>query len=371
MSKTCIICYTNIATKPICCSKPFCSQCLTNWAHTRIVYDRIKREINIKCPYYDCDKNLAPIDLIHALGVNEFEKINNLYTELYISSTTDVRRCPNQNCKYAGFVSFQQCEEPLECENCSLTWHEYEHLSSLQKLSRSLKDFISLNSDSFSYINEVLTGSPCPTCGMVIWKEGGCNHMACQKCNHEFCWQCHGDYSGYNHTSTTYCSLRKLITLTLTLPFLLILCANLGMKIPGLGWLIHFILEKILIFLIPHLLSTLNLVKFFMLASLIHCASEYSNFWRKILQLLKVPLFVIVMISPLQCENYQNSQECDVAKTLCWQFWVWFTAIWILGSALSENLNQIYSLESEDELFLADLNPLDFPAGLGGKCDLK
>jgi len=35
----------------------------------------------------------------------------------------------------------------------------------------------------------VQNAKPCPSCGVWITKDGGCNHMECF-CGHEFCWYC-------------------------------------------------------------------------------------------------------------------------------------------------------------------------------------
>jgi hypothetical protein len=50
----------------------------------------------------------------------------------------------------------------------------------------------------------LLNAKPCPNCGALIERTGGCNHMTCKfGCGHEFCWMCldswrpsHTDKSG-------------------------------------------------------------------------------------------------------------------------------------------------------------------------------
>merc|ERR1712070_445540 len=44
-----------------------------------------------------------------------------------------------------------------------------------------------------------MISSPCPNCGVMIQKNGGCPHMNCGACKYEFCWMCMGHYKGYKH----------------------------------------------------------------------------------------------------------------------------------------------------------------------------
>jgi hypothetical protein len=45
----------------------------------------------------------------------------------------------------------------------------------------------------------------CPGCGFLITKDGGCDHLMCQKCKHEFCWLCGNDNYGYKHVNKSDC----------------------------------------------------------------------------------------------------------------------------------------------------------------------
>ena len=62
-----------------------------------------------------------------------------------------------------------------------------------------------------SNVTKIINGEPCPSCGIVIYKDGGCPHMTCQKCQYEFCWVCLGHYPGYSHSDFTGCPLRGFI----------------------------------------------------------------------------------------------------------------------------------------------------------------
>ena len=65
-----------------------------------------------------------------------------------------------------------------------------------------------LNFDTMSTAHNLLFEEPCPRCGVLIQKNGGCNHMQCGKCRHEFCWFCLGSYYNYTHGENLYCPIR-------------------------------------------------------------------------------------------------------------------------------------------------------------------
>ncbi|CAI2371491.1 unnamed protein product [Moneuplotes crassus] len=210
-SQYCVICFTNSVDIPMLCGSYICGPCITEWAKSKLIMDRLSGQVTIPCPNYQCEHSLSHIDLITFLGIEMFESINEQYTQIYLSNTEDIRRCPNEECSYAGMIKMESCSDKLRCNKCSFEWREYSQLTDSQKMIKSVKDFLTFKSETFSYINEVLTGVPCPKCGLVIWKDGGCNHMVCQKCKHEFCWSCLGHYPGYNHREETFCPLRQFI----------------------------------------------------------------------------------------------------------------------------------------------------------------
>ena len=65
-----------------------------------------------------------------------------------------------------------------------------------------------MNSDVFTTLHNLAFEEPCPKCGVLIQKNGGCKHMVCGKCHFEFCWLCLGAYPGYVHLEQKYCPLR-------------------------------------------------------------------------------------------------------------------------------------------------------------------
>ena len=43
-------------------------------------------------------------------------------------------------------------------------------------------------------MRKILIAEPCPSCGVMVQKSGGCKHMVCAKCKFEFCWTCLGSF---------------------------------------------------------------------------------------------------------------------------------------------------------------------------------
>ena len=72
------------------------------------------------------------------------------------------------------------------------------------------REILRLNFDTLSTAHNLFFEEPCPRCGILIQKNGGCHHMVCGKCRHEFCWWCLGAYYDYNHTVNLYCPYRYL-----------------------------------------------------------------------------------------------------------------------------------------------------------------
>jgi hypothetical protein len=52
------------------------------------------------------------------------------------------------------------------------------------------KQNLEMDRTNIDYANRILHAKPCPTCGISVSKEGGCNQMKCGNCGTHFCWLC-------------------------------------------------------------------------------------------------------------------------------------------------------------------------------------
>jgi hypothetical protein len=129
------------------------------------------------------------------------DSIDDLLLDRYLVATEDVRKCPQKDCTGAGTLPERQgqyiyCNDYLKCEKCGHGWKD-----PLQREQTLLPQFdIAAFLESLANnLRKILLTEPCPACGVLIWKNSGCNHMNCGKCKHEFCWACLGRYVSYKH----------------------------------------------------------------------------------------------------------------------------------------------------------------------------
>ncbi|KAF3038119.1 hypothetical protein E8E12_005248 [Didymella heteroderae] len=89
------------------------------------------------------------------------------------------------------------CEHEL-CLSCIRPWHSGSCDSAKRREDRQSEKAI-----------KKLGAKPCPKCGVNIEKQGGCDHMNCQRCRHNFCWECLGTYNGNANNHAETCSHRR------------------------------------------------------------------------------------------------------------------------------------------------------------------
>ena len=82
---------------------------------------------------------------------------------------------------------------------------------------------------------KILVAEPCPSCGILVQKNGGCQHMRCARCLYEFCWTCLGQYKKYSHDQgmAKYCGQSFLVYSSLYSVSLLIFIIKLS-AFPGI-----------------------------------------------------------------------------------------------------------------------------------------
>ena len=161
MGETCPICFDIlekvkriVLTLP--CGHKYCRKCLATYARTAI-----QDVITVKCPDPKCEALLDLDGLIGKKWIQDAKK------------EVKTHACPIARCR--GTVKDGQCDKCgiKICDSCG----EIEHVGkechpdirlSHQKLQQESRE--------------------CPKCHVLIYKDGGCNHVHCKRCKTHFDW---------------------------------------------------------------------------------------------------------------------------------------------------------------------------------------
>lgn len=236
----CQICYTPLEqsnTIKLPCDCISCSDCLTSWilTQTKELYFLTNQEL--PCITSTCKRRFKVEEIFDKLETVQQNELNTALFDVYLKKTDDISKCPNTNCSYAGVIDNSMfCQDKVECGACDTKWREHSHYNVTEKV----KDFIW---NRGMKRNEVLSGfwqeiftRRCPNCSVSIQKNGGCNHMTCEKCKHEFCWLCDQKHRGHNLKTCRFAFLIKASLLILSFANLLCLTSMVDVLFQLLSW---------------------------------------------------------------------------------------------------------------------------------------
>ncbi|CAD8112804.1 unnamed protein product [Paramecium sonneborni] len=229
------------------CKCTYCYSCLL---------EQIKVKSDEIC--LGCQQSL---DFIKIFQQTKYEpQLQEILCIKYLQKSQDTLPCPKTDCKYYGIIP-DDCDGNYECEKCHTVWHEQNiGLFNKQKLFTKTMQFI-------------LT-KPCPQCGVLIQKNGGCPQMKCQHCRYIFCWDCDQDI--LKHTEFQ-CNLIKSFHLLIISIQMLSLLYTIGF-LDLFYKIVSFILHYLLICIISPLLLIIPIYSFYLII--------YNRYYKKLALLL-------------------------------------------------------------------------------------
>jgi hypothetical protein len=186
------------------CKHNYCGSCLQDYYTQNIN----AAKTDIKCPDPTCENMCSYDDLKFILPKPVFVKYIDFARNNAINKNPNMRWCPNPaGCGNAMArqnendpkIICSQCNYEY-CFDCSDEYHPGKTCEEFKKwkMSHSKTDVrVALWQRFYTKL--------CPNCKAVIQKDGGCNHMTCERCSYEFCWQCMKEYEP-GHYDRSRCS---------------------------------------------------------------------------------------------------------------------------------------------------------------------
>lgn len=181
------------------CGHYFCNECWTEHFVVRINEGQSRR---VRCMAHKCDAVCDDGKIRTLVGARDSlvaEKFDRFLLESYIEDNKRVKWCPSvPHCGNAIRVDEDElCEVECSCGHqfcfgCSSEAHSPCSCLMWDLWAKKCQD----ESETVNWITSHT--KPCPKCGKLVEKNGGCNLVVCV-CRQAFCWLC-GGATGREHT---------------------------------------------------------------------------------------------------------------------------------------------------------------------------
>ena len=191
------------------CGHKFCRICWEMYLETQI---NNGKSTKIACMTKGCNV-LTNEDFVLAIVKDSKlrEKYQNNCLKDVVTRYSAMRFCPGRNCEMVVFTPEPKPKKPQKvyCTGCNST---YCFTCSLDHHAptdcKRMKDWLKKCNDDSETANYIMANTKdCPKCGISIEKNGGCNHIHCNKCELDFCWLCMGTWD--DHIASYKCNKFK------------------------------------------------------------------------------------------------------------------------------------------------------------------
>jgi len=195
----CLVCWDEaLLYKLPGCEHTYCYDCMEEYLGVKVMNGEV---LEVTCPHPDCDTELQSSVIESFVTEEMFAKYQQFQFLSRLREEPNARFCPK--CNEATIASEEEARSKhLVCNNCFMAfcfdctkeWHEgksceaaeKERMKNLSRAERRARE--KAEKDTKKYFRKQKT-IECPSCGALVQKSSGCNHMEC-KCGCEFCWLC-------------------------------------------------------------------------------------------------------------------------------------------------------------------------------------
>jgi hypothetical protein len=195
---TCTICLEFKASLPwtsLLCGHRFCNDCLMELFH--VAWQNQIEFSHQLCPHRDCNQEWQEADVRAFSGNNKeiLQKFHTMKLLNYMRQSLHLRTCPKPDCIFMYDIEGAQ-PRLIKCPNLNCRANFCSHCqASHNPQIITCQEIIIIASMSEGELEQESNAwkashqtKPCPSCGINIQKEGGCEHMKCRKCGQKFNW---------------------------------------------------------------------------------------------------------------------------------------------------------------------------------------
>lgn len=292
MSEKCLICYGK-SGQIWKCGCAYCVSCIEEWLLSQVKLN-IDHEF-ILCPLISPGHIMKDKEIRQKINHDVYINFLEIKLKKDLAKREDYLLCPNLKCDFFGWTT-SSCAD-YQCLKCQFIWKK------TPILKRIFEEF------DLSIVR--LLSKICPSCGMAIIKNGGCNRMTCINCNYMFCWLCMEKVEKSHICNKVY-SLFSIIMIMCGLVF----CMKFFFSFEIIRVVIYWILWRFFYLVIMIIVCALN---FLPQVVLILCVPQNSPFIRVFFYFLTLIISILLIIShiPSSIEIIQLLQTIFITFIIC------------------------------------------------------
>jgi hypothetical protein len=208
-ARMCDICFDEGYLEGCGCGHWFCHECWQDHAWSQVS----RQNWLVFCQGRGCKAVLEDVDVYNLFDKKKQKIYLSNLIDAFVAENRAIKFCPFGGCQ--GVVEMLDFgagkNEAVECSECGTRFCfgclKDPHLPAS---CSNADDFLSRR-DGVESTEEMLkkVSRPCPSCGVLLFRDGGCLHMTCGSCGFHFCYACNEKFgSGPKGGSDGYGSHR-------------------------------------------------------------------------------------------------------------------------------------------------------------------